>query len=577
MTAPIPASAWSTAVPDWKERIRDRRSLIPDLPLFDVVADKALRIFKRLKVPDIIGNPTYGDVCGQWVFDLVRTIFGSYDPETKRRAIREFFLLVPKKNGKSSIAAAIIIVAAILNERPEAELLLIAPTKTIAKIAFKQATGIVRLDPELSKVFLVSGYGDLKQIKHHLTFAVILIKAADADVITGSKATFILIDETHVFAAMSKAQDIFVEIRGSLASRPDGFLLQITTQSKTPPSGVFKSELQTARDVRDSLIVLPLLAVLYELPPEDSIENGWLRPETWGMVNPNLNRSVDEAYLSDEVLKAKRDGPEKLALIASQHFNVEIGLGLHADRWPGALYWANAAWVAPKRSLLGRAGLDLLLAICDMVVAGIDGGGLDDLASLALIGRHRETREWIHWVRAWAHPEVFEQRKQIAPRLRNFEQDGDLIVCTDAEQDAREMAEICAEVYEAGLFPEKGAIGLDAFGVATVLDALAVEGIEGEMLFAVPQGYKLQSAVTTLPRRLKDKTMRHCGQPLMAWAVGNAKTELKGSNYVVTKQAAGAAKIDPLMATFNAAMLMFANPVASGGPSVYEKRGMLVV
>ena len=49
---------WSTAVPDWEDRIRNRKSLIPDLPLFDAVADKALRIFKRLRVPDIIGTPT---------------------------------------------------------------------------------------------------------------------------------------------------------------------------------------------------------------------------------------------------------------------------------------------------------------------------------------------------------------------------------------------------------------------------------------------------------------------------------------------------------------------------------------
>lgn len=50
----------------------------------------------------------------------------------------------------------------------------------------------------------------------------------------------------------------------------------------------------------------------------------------------------------------------------------------------------------------------------------------------------------------------------------------------------------------------------------------------------------------------------------MAWVVGNARTELRGNNYVVTKMAAGSAKIDPLMATFNAAMLMFNNPESSG-------------
>jgi len=123
-----------------------------------------------------------------------------------------------------------------------------------------------------------------------------------------------------------------------------------------------------------------------------------------------------------------------------------------------------------------------------------------------------------------------------------------------------EIADICARIHAAGLLPEKAGIGLDAYGVATLLDVLADRGIGGDLTLAVGQGWKLQSAITTLPRKLKDRTLVHCGQPLMAWAVGNAKTELRGSNYLVTKQAAGASKIDPLMALFNAAMLMFLNP-----------------
>ena len=552
-TAWVPASPRSTAVPDWKDRIRQRRSLVPDLPLYDLVAEKALRIFKRLRVPDIIGNPTYGEVCDAWVFDLVRVIFGSYHPDTKRRALREFFLLVPKKNGKSSIAAAIIVTAAILNERPEAELLLIAPTKQIADISFKQAAGIIRLDDELAKLFHPQDH--LKKITNLRTLAVIIVKAAAADVITGSKATYILIDETHVFATVAKAADIFVEIRGSLASRPDGFLLQITTQSKTPPAGVFKAELQKARDVRDGKFAFPMLAVLYELPPEDAVDGGWMRRATWGLVNPNLNRSVSEDYLAGEVATAEREGPEKLALIASQHFNVEIGLGLHADRWAGATYWEAAA--DPGLTL------DRLIDDSDVCVVGIDGGGLDDLMAIAVIGRHAETRRWLHWGRAWAHPDVFERRKEIAPRLRDFEQqDGDLVVCEETDRDVVEIADICERLFLAGKLPEKAGIGLDAYGVASLLDELAERKMDGDLLQAVGQGWKLQSAITTLPRKLKDKTLRHCGQPLMAWAVGNAKTELKGSNYIVTKQAAGASKIDPLMALFNAAMLMFQNPEA---------------
>ena len=107
MNAPVRRQLWDTSLPDWDVRIQTGQSLIPELPLFDASADRALAIFKRLRVPDLIGTPTYGEVCEPWVFDLVRAIFGSYDPETKRRMLREFFLLIPKKNGKSAIAAAI--------------------------------------------------------------------------------------------------------------------------------------------------------------------------------------------------------------------------------------------------------------------------------------------------------------------------------------------------------------------------------------------------------------------------------------------------------------------------------------
>src|SRR5690242_2027609 len=75
-----------------------------------------------------------------WFYPIVAAIFGSYEPETNRRAIQEFFWLIPKKNSKSSNGGALMVVALIVNRRPNAEMLLIAPTKEIADIALKQAS-----------------------------------------------------------------------------------------------------------------------------------------------------------------------------------------------------------------------------------------------------------------------------------------------------------------------------------------------------------------------------------------------------------------------------------------------------
>src|ERR1700731_4968004 len=140
---------WTTACPDWEARITEGRSIIPVGPLFPVEAEAAMAIFSSLRIVDAPGSPTIGECCRPWVLDYARAVFGSVDPEAGRRLIRDFFLLVSKKNAKSTLAAAIMLTTLIRNWRASGEFYILSPTIEVANNSFYPARDMVRADAEL--------------------------------------------------------------------------------------------------------------------------------------------------------------------------------------------------------------------------------------------------------------------------------------------------------------------------------------------------------------------------------------------------------------------------------------------
>lgn len=557
---------WSTACPDWERRIINRESLVPFPPLFPDEAEAALRVFKSLPVVDMpsvpdghggVRPPTFGEVCRQWVFDFVGAIFGAYDSETGERLINDFFELISKKNIKSTMAAGIMVTALVRNWRLKNELTILAPTITVANNSAGPAMSMVQYNSELGS--LLRPVPHLRLIEHRTTKAELKILAADSETVSGSKAAFVLVDEYWLFGKMAKAESMLREATGGLASRPEGFVIKLATQSDDPPAGVFKADLGRFRQIRDGSIIAPKsLGILYEFPPAMVKSEAFRKPENFYITNPNLGASVSEEFLTSEMQKAMAKGPASVKDFFAKHLNVEIGVALGSDRWAGADYWEAAA----DKTLT----LEELIDRSEVAVAGIDGGGLDDLFGLGVVGRCKKTRHWLNWNHAWAQRDILKTRQEIAPRLLDFEQAGTLTLCDDATQDITEAADHVLMLKEANLLPEKAAVGLDPVGVAAMVDELAAREIGGEQVVGVPQGYRLTGAIWGTERKLKDGTFWHSGTGLMDWCVGNAKVEMRGNAVLITKQAAGKAKIDPLMATFNAVMLMSRNPTAQRAP-----------
>ena len=548
---------WDLSCRDWEARLKEGRSLVPPLPLIDDEARRAVGIFNKLRLPDVPGTPPLSEAGGDWFRDIIAAIFGSYDRASGQRMIRECLTLVPKKNSKTTNGGAVSIVALLANERPRAELILTGPTQEVSDLAFSQAQGMIECDPDgfLQKRLHVQVH--LKTITDRKTKARLKVKTFDASVVTGPKPVWVLVDELHEIAKISGAAKIIGQLRGGMISQPEAFLAFITTQSDEPPRGAFAAELAKARAIRDGKLAgVPMLPVLYEFPPAMQRDGSWKDPDNWWMVTPNRGKSITVERLKSDFIAAEATGEQEVRRWASQHLNVEIGIALRSDGWAGAELWDRGA----------EPGITLgaILDRCEVVTVGIDGGGLDDLLGVAVIGRERGTKRWLAWTRAWISPDGMERRKANGSRYADFIADGDLVKVDALPLDVEAVVAVVQQVNDSGMLAE---VGVDAAGIGAIVDALAGIGIttatDDAKLGAVKQGIALMGAIKTVERKLADGSFRHSGSRLMAWCVGNAKVVPTPTAMRIARDETGFGKIDPLMALFNAAALMAMNP-ASG-------------
>lgn len=466
--------------------------------------------------------------------------------------------MLPTHN--STTAAGIMLTALLWNWREAAEFLILAPTVEIANNSYYPARDMVREDDELRDLLQVQDH--IRTITHRVTGATLKVIAAENETVGGKKATGVLIDELWLFGKRADAENMVIEATGGLASRPEGFVIYLSTMSDAPPAGIFAKKLGYARKVRDGEIHDPqFLPLLYEYPKwmleakaERDIANAYV-------TNPNLGASVDEAFLARKLQIAKGEGESSLRAVLAKHFNVQIGVALLENRWAGADFWEAAA----------EPGLtfESILARSDLIVVGIDGGGLDDLLGVAVLGRCSTTGKWLHWGMAVAHEIVLTRRPEIATRLVEFKEAGHLEMVAVPGEDVERVVAVVDRVRATGKLHK---VALDPAGISATVEALEAIGVtrEADQIIGVSQGWRLNGAIKTTERKVASRELVHCGQPLIAWAVGNARTEQKGNATVVTKQVSGSAKIDPVCALFDAVTILGEAPASQNLPSGYS-------
>ncbi|TIO29058.1 MAG: terminase large subunit, partial [Mesorhizobium sp.] len=169
----------------------------------------------------------------------------------------------------------------------------------------------------------------LKCITRLKTGTELNVKTFDTSIVTGEIPVLTIIDELHELGKKKGAAAVMQQIRGGGITMQGGQTLMITTQSDEQPAGIWKTELEKARRIRDGKggsapIMLP---VLYEFPAELQKDQAYWRDRRhWKYLLPNIGRSISPQRLVEDYENNGSVTKETEQIWASQHLNIEIGV-----------------------------------------------------------------------------------------------------------------------------------------------------------------------------------------------------------------------------------------------------------
>jgi hypothetical protein len=369
--------------------------------------------------------------------------------------IRELILLVPKKNSKTTNGALLMLTALLLNQRPNAPMIMTAPVQDVAEIAFSAVAGAIALDPVLDEEAARArspeddrAPGDEGELQ---------IMTFDPAVLTGQKLIAALIDELHVVAKMGKAASALRQIRGGMLPYPEAFLATSRRRARNRRPASSLPSCEGARDPRRHAARARCCRCCTSSRRKiQKPKELWQDPARLAAGHAE-RRPIDHDRAADRGVRDRegdeRGGAARLGVAAPER----------RDRPRAALESLG------RRRLLGKGRCRTHARRAARTQRGRDDRDRRRRprrhARRAVLGRTADG-EWLLWSHAWIHPIVLERRKAEADRYRDFERDGDLTICAQRPgEDVDAVADIVEQVEASGLLDR---VGVDPVGIGEI-------------------------------------------------------------------------------------------------------------
>jgi len=479
-----------------------------------------------------------------WQCFVLTTIFGWVDENGLRR-FRKALIDVPRKNAKTTIAAAVGLYLLALDNEPGAQVYSAATTRDQAKISWDIAKRMVERSVGFRRRYKISPLAHSIAIEDNAAFFKPLSR--DADTLEGLNPHGAVIDELHAH----KTREVFDVLDEGTGARRQPLLFIISTEGDNPV-GIFAEQVAYAQQVLEGRHEdETYFAVIYTIDPEDD----WTSPEAWRKANPNLDVSVFEKDLSVRCGQAQKNAESQSSFL-TKRLNVRVGAG--------NAYFNMLAW----KELCFQPTLKIENFYKKPCIISLDLASKNDIA--AKISLFESGKDWAVFGTFYLPEDAVARGNPNYDVYRGWADRGYLTLTPgnviDFEFIERDL-QLDGKNFQVSEVP------FDPFQATQLATRMMAEGVP---MIEVGQTVRnLSEPMKELGARILSGKIKHDGNPVLTWMIGNVIARRDAKDNVYPRKAREDNKIDGATALIMAISRKIL--VLQKKPSVYEKRGLLTL
>ena len=459
-----------------------------------------------------------------WQLFNICAAFGWVKKTTGARRFRIVYWEVPRKNGKSAKLAGVGLYGFCADAEFGAEVYSGATTEKQAWEVFRPARLMAMRTPHLVEAYGIEvNASNLCRPADGARFEPLIGNPGD-----GQSPHIALIDEFHEH----DGPELFDTMLTGMGSREQGMVVVITTAGFNVDGPCYQLRRQVMEMLDGTVPDDELFGVIHTIDPEDD----WASPEALKKANPNMGVSVYEDYLLAQQRRAVKDAGFANTF-KTKHLNV----------WVSARsgYFNMESWRA-----LEDSGLTLAEVEGQPCYIGLDMASTTDITAAIVVVPCRDSGRISYQVisRFWIPDELlWDGPRELMSKYQRWAADGHLQTCAGREIDYRDMVAWCQEVATQLQVQE---VPHDPWGAHQVARDLEDAGM-------LP--VKIQQTVGNLSPAMKELNaailadrLRHDGNPVMTWMMGNVTAKVDAKDNVFPRKERSELKIDGPVALITA-------------------------